>query len=201
MGNAQFYSNQFTVISNIARSLPVGYKLFVKEHPGMKIVGWREKNYYKKIIELPNVILIHPSVSSEAIIKKCSLVITVGGTIGQEAPFYNKPAIIFTEQVYSILPSVYQLKSLEELPDAIRISLKRKISPSEVEEYIRLVNKNTFDLNLEFTSADFGYRFGLKGLIMDAELPENKVKKLLKDYQSMFEKLADEHIKKIQGNK
>jgi hypothetical protein len=201
MGNAQFYSNQFTVISNIARSLPVGYKLFVKEHPGMKIVGWREKNYYKKIMELPNVILIHPSVSSEEIIKKCSLVITVGGTTGQEAPFYNKPAITFTEQVYSILPSVYQLKSVEELPEAIRISLKRKISPSEVEEYIRLVNKNTFELNLALTSADFGYRFGLKGLIMDVELPENEVKKLLKDYQSMFKKLADEHIKKIEGNK
>jgi len=201
MGNAQFYSNQFTVISNIARSLPVGYKLFVKEHPGMKIEGWREKNYYKKIMELPNVVLIHPSVSSEEIIKNCSLVITVGGTTGQEAAFYNKPVIIFTEQVYSILPSVYQLKSLEELPEAIRISLKRKISPSEVEEYIRLINKNTFGLNLVSTSADFGYRFGLKGLIMDVELPENEVKKLLKDYQTMFEKLADEHIKKIQGNK
>lgn len=198
MGNAQFYSDQITVISNIARSLPVDYKLFVKEHPGMKIEGWREENYYKKILELPNVILIHPSVSSEKIIKECSLVITVGGTTGQEAAFYNKPAIIFAEQIYSILPSVYRLKSLEELPEAIRTSLKRRINPHEVEEYIRLVNKNTFDLNLEYTSADFGYRFGLKGLIMDAELPENEVKKLLKDYQSMFEKLADEHIKKIE---
>jgi len=200
MGNAQFYSDQFTVISNIARSLPVDYQLFVKEHPGMKIEGWREKSYYKKIMELPNVVLIHPSVSSEELIKKCSLVITIAGTTAQEAAFYNKPAITCTEQVFSILPSVYQLKSLEDLPKAIRISLKRKIDPSEVEEYIRLINKNTFELNLSSTSADFGYRFGLKGLMMDAELKENEVKKLLKDYQSMFEKLADEHIKKIQGN-
>ena len=201
MGNAQYYSDQFTIISNIARSLPVDYRLFVKEHPGMKIEGWREKNYYKRIMELPNVILINPSVSSEKIIKNCSLVITVGGTTGQEAAFYNKPAIIFTEQIYSILPSVYQLKSLEELPEAIRKSLKRRINPSEVEEYIRLIIKNTFDLNLEYTSADFAYRFGLKGLIMDAELPEIEVKKLLKDYQTMFEKLAHEHIKKIEIKK
>lgn len=199
MGNAQYYSDQFTVISNITRSLPVDYKLFVKEHPGMKIEGWREEKYYKKILDLPNVILIHPSVSSEEIIKNCSIVITVGGTTGQEAAFYQKPAIIFTEQVYSVLPSVYKLKSLEELPEAIKNSLKRKIEPAEVEEYIRLVNKNTFDLNLEFTSADFGYRFGLKGLIMDAELPKEGMKKLLKDYQPMFEKLADEHIKKIKS--
>ena len=163
----------------------------------MKIEGWREEKFYKDIMDLPNVVLIHPSVSSEAIIKNCSMVVTVGGTTAQEAVFHNKPAITFTDQVFSILPSVYKLKSLEELPEAIKQALKRKIDPSEIEEYIRLINKNTLELNLEFTSADFGYRFGLKGLIMDATLPEKDVLKLLKDYQPVFEKLADEHIKKI----
>ena len=72
--------------------------------------------------------------------------ITVGGTTGQEAAFYNKPAIVFTEQIYSILPSVYELKSLEELPKTIKDSLEKEIHPSEVEEYIRLVKKNTIHL-------------------------------------------------------
>jgi len=198
IGDAQFYSNQIAVIANISRSLPIDYVLFVKEHPAMKIGGWRENYFYEQIMELPNVILIHPSVSSEEIIKKCSLVITIGGTTAQEAAFYNKSAITFTDQIYSILPSVYKLRTLEELPEAIRTSLNRKVNPSDVEEYIKIINENSFELNLESTSADFGYRFGLKGLIMDAELPESQVMNLLKDYQPMFEKLAEEHIKKIQ---
>jgi hypothetical protein len=198
MGDAQFYSDQFTVISNIARSLPVDFKLFVKEHPGMKIEGWRDEEYYKKIMQIPNVVLIHPSILSEELIKKCSLVITIAGTTSQEAAFYNRPSICFTEQVFSILPSIYQPKSLEELPEAIKISLKRKINPKEIEEYIRIINENTFELNLSSTSADFGYRFGLKGLIMDAKLKKETVGQILIDYKSMFEKLADEHIKKIE---
>jgi hypothetical protein len=96
------------------------------------------------------------------------------------------------------LPSIYQPKSLEELPEAIKISLKRKINPKEIEEYVRIINENTFELNLSSTSADFGYRFGLKGLIMDAKLKKETVGQILIDYKSMFEKLADEHIKKIE---
>ena len=49
---APFYTNQIELITNIVKSLPVGYKLFVKEHSGQKISGWREISYYKNYANL-----------------------------------------------------------------------------------------------------------------------------------------------------
>ena len=40
--DAPFYSNQIEVITNIAKALPVGFKLYVKEHPKMYLRHWRE---------------------------------------------------------------------------------------------------------------------------------------------------------------
>lgn len=194
---AQFYTNQLAVITNIAKSLPVGYKLYVKEHPIMKILGWREVSYYKQIMDLPNVVLVHPSISSEELIKKCSLVITIAGTAGQEAAFHNKPVISFTNQLYSHLSSVKNLKIIEELPTLIRESLKKKVNITSLNEYVEMINESTFELNLIDTSADFAYRFGFKGLIMDADMPIQKVESFLKDYESIFEQLTIEHMKKI----
>ena len=194
---APFYSDQRAVIGNIAKSIPIGYKLYVKEHPIMRIVGWRNVSFYKEIIELPNVVLLHPSVSHEELIKKSSLVITIAGTTGQEAAFYNKPSILMTDQQYSHLPSVHKIKSIDELPQAIKTCLSKQGDPTLLGEYVEMIKENTFEFNLKRFSADFAYRFGFKGLIMDAELPEDKVELFLKDYESAFEQLAQEHIKKI----
>ncbi len=45
--DAPFYDNQIAVITNIAKSLPVGYSLVLKEHPFMKTLGWRSISFYK----------------------------------------------------------------------------------------------------------------------------------------------------------
>jgi len=196
--NAKYYTNQISVITNLAKSLPVGYTLYVKEHPIMSIWGWRHINFYKQIMELPNVCLIHPSVPTDEIIKKCSLVITIAGTAAQEAAFYNKPAIVFTDQIYCLLPSVYKVKSFDELPEAIKTSLKKNIDGTSLQKFIDLLKKETFEFPLVKITSDFTYRFGFKGLVMDAELPNEKVEKFLKDYETEFHKLGEEHMKKIE---
>ena len=61
--SAPFFSDQIEVITNIAKSLPVGYKLYVKEHGSMELYFWRDQSFYKDIIKLQNVRLVHPSVS------------------------------------------------------------------------------------------------------------------------------------------
>lgn len=194
---APFYSDQRSVITNIAKSIPIGYKLYIKEHPIMRIVGWRETSFYKEIMELPNVVLLHPSVSHEELIQKSSLVITIAGTTGQEAAFYNKPSIVMTDQQYSHLPSVTLIKSIDELPQVIPLALSKRIDPSSLGEYVQMIKENTFEFNLKRFSADFAFRFGFKGLVMDAELPADKVELFIKDYENAFETLAQEHVKKI----
>ena len=91
-----------------------------------KILNWRNISYYKKILELPNVKFIHQSFSNQEIIKNCSLVMTITGTSGLEAAFYNKPSIVFGDVVFDVLPSVYKVKNLKELPQIIKTALLQK---------------------------------------------------------------------------
>ncbi|HKS96017.1 MAG TPA: hypothetical protein VJV74_07765, partial [Terriglobia bacterium] len=57
---APFFTNQIALAENIARSLPVGHRLVVKEHPGMK--GERPLSYYRPLKKLYNVRLLSPAV-------------------------------------------------------------------------------------------------------------------------------------------
>jgi len=195
--NSPYYTNQLSIISNIAKSIPVGYNLIVKEHPVMKVVSWRPLSFYKSILNLPNVKLLHPSFSKEEIIKNSSLVISIAGTTGLEALFYNKPVITFTKQIYSSIPGVYVLNNFEELPDVISLQLQKSINPNDLQNFIQYIEKNTFDYDYMDMTIDFAYRFGFKGPIMDAKLPVDEVHSFLKKYEKEFCLLAQKHLDKI----
>ena len=123
---APFYENQIEVIANIAKALPVKYKLFVKDHPLMEKIGMRDISSYKKINDFPNVELVS-KITSEELLKKCSLLITVAGTSGLEAAFYGKPSIVFSDVVFEKLPSVFRVRDFEELPNTIKLALEIKM--------------------------------------------------------------------------
>ena len=191
------YTNQVEVVTNIAKSLPPGYELYVKEHPANVFREWRPIYDYKKIMKLPNVKLIHPSVKSEDLIKKSSLVITISSTSGLEAAFYNKPSIIFADLDYSILPSVHKIKTIDELPYAIRASLKKEVKFSDLNHYINLIEENSFELNFDSIDSDFDHNFHYGGFLADVEIPIEKMRLFLERHSTKFDKIATECIKKI----
>ena len=200
---APFYTNQLELIKHIVKSLPVGYKLYVKDHPIQSSRGWRSISYYKQIMNLPNVHLLHHSVSSKEIIKKCSLVITIASTSGLEAAFYRKPSIVLIDVLYSMLPSVYKLKSIEELPQAIRTSLEKVVDPSDLGKFVNIVDKNSFEFNLSGFDMDYTDYFFYSGFLVDVDIPISKMESFLEESnnKSKFEKIAMEHIKKIKQYK
>ena len=196
---ATFYTNQLDVITNIAKSIPIDFQLFVKEHPMQKIKGWREISFYKSIMELPNVKLIHPSIPNDEMLKKCSLAITIAGTTGLEAALYKKPCIIFADANYSSLPSVYRLRSLEDLPNAIRESLKKEVKLSDVNDFINLLDRNSFPFNNTELSIKINDEFFYDGYLFDTEIDNKKAEEFLRKNHKYFEVLAMEYMKKI-GN-
>ena len=191
------YTNQIDVITNIVKSLPPGYELYVKEHPIQVFREWRSVNYYKKIMKLPNVKLIHPSVKSEDLIKKSSLVITIASTSGLEAALYNKPSIVFTDLDYSILPSVHKIKTIDELPNAIKSSLKKDVKISDLNYYINLIEENSYELNWDDVDSDFDQDFHYSGFLADVEIPIEKMRLFLERHSADFDKIAAECVKKI----
>ena len=192
------FSNQIEVITNIAKSLPSGYNLYVKEHPFMVIRGWRSISDYKQIMSLPNVTLIHPSVKPDYITKRSSLVISINSTSGLEAGFYNKPSITLSNQDFSYLPFVHQIKTLDELPDAIKISLKKEVNISDLNNYLNLIEFNSFESDTLDLSIEFDDIFHYNGFLVAGEIPIDKMQSFLERHSNSFEKLATEFVKKIQ---
>ena len=195
--SSPFNTNQIEVIRHISKSLPIGYRLCVKEHPYQVTREWRKTSFYDEILSIPNVQLLHHSIKTEDVMKKCSLVITINGASGLEAAIHKKPSILFSDFSYSILPSVYQLKSIDELPTAIRQSLDKKVNPNDVAKYLNLLEANSFDFDLIGFDLDYHNYFYHGGHLIDTDIPEEKAKQFIKKHESSFDTLSDEFIKKI----
>ncbi len=111
---APFHSDQAHLVKQVARSLPVGYTLYVKEHPTM--VGYRPRSFYHEIKKMPNVKLIRPHTLSFTLLEHTKLVTTITGTGGWEALLFKKPSITFGYNFYNSAPMVKHSTAIDELP-------------------------------------------------------------------------------------
>ena len=191
------YTNQIEVIRNIVKSLPVGYKLYIKENPSQKIRYWRSISEYQEIMNIPNVLLFHPSVLPELLLEKSSLVISINGTSGFDAAFYATPSIIFSDLGYSILPSVSRLTSIHELPKLILESLEKTITSKPLEQYLKFLYDNSFDFNLMDFENKYNDFFYYNGHYFDVFILESKMKIFLEDNKISLNSLACEYKKRL----
>lgn len=97
------YRNQIETVRNIAAALPVGWKLVVKEHPNA--FGYRSVGYYRKLKQIPNVLLASHRADTGQLTQACSLLALVYGTIGLEAIIKKKPVILLCETPYGVFPN------------------------------------------------------------------------------------------------
>jgi len=115
---APFFTNQIALIENISKSMPIGYRLIVKEHPGMK--GERNGGYYREIKKLRNVQLLSPSVDSHQVIQQSDVVLTITGSSAWEAILYGKPVIAFGPLCYGFGDLIYRCNNVTDLPVILR---------------------------------------------------------------------------------
>ncbi len=118
LAQAPGFADQTYAIRQLALALPVGYTLYVKEHPNM--VRYRPRSYYKKLKKTPNVKIINPALRSFDIIPKAKLVSTINGTVGWEASFLKKPVVTFGRTFYNTLPFVKNCRAVDDLPYIVK---------------------------------------------------------------------------------
>lgn len=143
------YLNQIELVRNIAKSLPVTWKLAVKDHPAG--VGRRNIGYYRRLLEIPNVVLVDHYVDSGHIIEDAKIVFTVSGFSGFEAILRRKPVITFGTTFYDVLPEdmVRSVRSLRELPGVVKGLLDGyRYCEKDVVCLIAAALKNSTPLNL-----------------------------------------------------
>lgn len=146
---APFFTNQLHTIKQIASALPVGYKLYVKEHPVM--VAYRPRSFYKQLKKIPNLKLLHPSISSYQIIPRAKLILTITGTVGWESLILKKPLITFGEVFYTKLSFVAKCPKIEDLPFIIKNLLENpRYDEDELIRYVAFILEDSADINLQY---------------------------------------------------
>jgi len=199
--DSPFYTNQIEVIRHVAKSLPIEYLLYVKENPSNVTRDWRDISQYKEIMNIPNVKLIHPNFSNIELLSNCDLVISIAGSSGFEAAFYEKPSIVFGNVLYSKLPSVNKVKELETLPQLIRNALKQKVNAIDLERFLTILKENTFEFDMVEFASIIANKFYRDASSVDVEIDESEVKEFIKNNIELIEILSSVHAKKIERYK
>lgn len=106
MALAPFYLDQLNIIENLAKSLPIGYRVIVKEHPQM--LGRRPREYYEHLKNISNVLLIPPFSDNFTVIRNAKLIFTISGTAGMEGVILGKPVVTLGSVIYNQCGSVTQ---------------------------------------------------------------------------------------------
>lgn len=102
------YTDQIGVIEEIARGLPDGHLLLVKEHIGNE--GYRDVSHYFRLHSNPKVVLIDRQEDNDILFKKCCGVITISGMMGFEAMVRAKPVFCLGSPFWrSVCPNVMDL--------------------------------------------------------------------------------------------
>ncbi|MBI2053759.1 MAG: hypothetical protein HYT36_00270 [Candidatus Staskawiczbacteria bacterium] len=151
---ATYYNDQLNTINNTAFAIPFPYKLYVKEHPAA--VGTRPASYYKKLKEIPNVVLLSPYENVENIVKDSAGVITLTSTVGLEAALAGKPVYVLGNVFYSYHPLCKTPKNFEELKTELENDTAQKQGVNDLEEInIRFITsyfRNTIEGSIAASS-------------------------------------------------
>lgn len=130
----KFFTDQIEIVRNIARCLPEGTRLVVKEHPNC--MGERNRGFYSAISSIPGVVLADPFLDGFSLLKRARAVLTVSGTIAFEAGLLGLPAFTFADMFFSRLPSVRVVSSWEELDVRLNDLLRGRSSTPEISEVV-----------------------------------------------------------------
>ena len=199
--DSPFYTNQIEVIRHVAKSVPSNYQLYVKENPSNVTRDWREISQYKEIIDIPNVKLIHPSFSNKELLANCSLVISIAGSSSFEAAFYEKPSIVFGNVLYKELPSVYKIKEIEKLPMTIKEALNDKVDVNDLNRFLAILEKNTFDFDMVEFVRLISEKFYSNDASVDVKINDSDVSDFINKNDVILQLLVEEHLKKINQHK
>jgi hypothetical protein len=112
---APFYVNELFLIEQISKSLPITWKLYVKEHQAM--IGERSFQFYKKIKQFPNVRLVQFNFYDDPKpwIENAKGVITISGSTAYEAAILGKKSVVFADVPFKLIEGVTKVDTFEKL--------------------------------------------------------------------------------------
>ncbi len=117
---ASYYVDEANLIEQVSKSLPIGWKLYVKEHQAM--LGERALSFYEKVAQLHNVRVVQVNYYKDPKpwILNAKGIVTITGTAAYEAALLGKRSIVFGEVPFSLIEGITRVTDFSELPGVIK---------------------------------------------------------------------------------
>lgn len=125
--HGSYFDNQLEVIGNLARSMPAGWDLVVKEH--FYMAGQRRLSFYHALQKIPNVRLVDLSVPTNRLVQEAAVVTVVTSTCGLEASLIGRPVVMFGDYPWDYAPTVHKVGAMADLPALIRCAAGAGLGP------------------------------------------------------------------------
>jgi len=135
------YLDQYGLLDYVARTLPMGHKLVIKEHPAL--VG---AIHYGRIRQLlcqhDNMVILHPTVNNFEVMSSADAVITVNSKSGAEALLLGKTVVVLGDAFYRSSRLVRRAEHLGQVPKIVREAVdnrKASLDPQDIQCYFQNV--------------------------------------------------------------
>ena len=142
---APYFLNQLALIEDMAKSLPAGHRLYVKEHVISR--GRWPLEFHAAIRRVPGVRLLGPTENTWSLLRGAAAIAVITGTMGWEALLLDKPAITFGRVFYNRFPLVHRGGEVpkEDWPALFRRAIfAYRSDPDLLRRFVACAYKATF---------------------------------------------------------
>lgn len=143
------YLYQLSAIASVARDLPAGAVLAVKEH--YAAAGRRPRDFYRQVSEFKNVRMLNMSEFGMEVARAAAAVVTISGTSGFEGAVMGYPVISFgRHNIYNFLPHVMVVTDEVQLKGYLQRALSGGFDLEKAkrdgQRFLQAVIDESFDL-------------------------------------------------------
>lgn len=143
------FSDQYLIVSLLAKSVPKGWKIYVKEHASQfstKLYGERGRNtdFYYDLIKLGNVELAPLDYQVFDLIDNAKAVATITGTSALEAVVRGKFALLFGYPWFQSCEGMIRVEDKQNVIDILE-KIEQGITPSKskVRDFFSSIEQNS----------------------------------------------------------
>lgn len=146
------FVNQMLMVELIAKNLPAGWNLYVKEHPSQFVFDYtrygdlfRYPEYYDRIMKMPNTYLLSLKTDVFKVIDGSGGVASVTGTICWEAAMRGKISLNFGYSWLKGCEGIFEIFTKSDLVAGLSMMLnKQKVDVKKVQVFGKLINSLDF---------------------------------------------------------
>lgn len=143
---AQEWNQPLALIDLLAKCVPTGWAVVVKEHP--MATAPRRAGFWDRVGSYPNVVVAAPGEPGEDILANARVVAVINGTLGIQAAIVGKPVVTpHRHFLANMLPHVFCAQTPRDMRTALTNIRAENIAPLEE----RLVAGAAYELALERT--------------------------------------------------